>query len=187
MTNDYPNTEAPPSSTYSRISVSRLNKAPLIQINAFPNSDFNNISVSLNEVRVDKPQGIALRNGIPVEVDVSRRKEVEYLYKGREMNTAPVISICKGGKDDDDYRGRSVYLGMQTIFKNLRNAQNILEEQNLTRDKKAREGQVREMQQEQAPYVRLARDQDYAGVEQAKVPLDFAGAQMILNKYQKQR
>lgn len=144
--------------------------------------------MSYKEIPVDEPQGISIKNTIEknTRTDVDgRRKEVEKYYKGRDMNVAPVISICGGGsgKEKEDDRMRSVYVGMETVGKRLEWGKEVLEEVGV---QKGPEGfWVREMEGEKAPYLRIEQESGVVGVEKSRVAMDYAGAKIILDRYRK--
>lgn len=87
--------EGPPFSKYlSLIPPDRLNKAPIISINAFSNPDFNSISVSLADMRADQGAGDSLKAGVSPndELPPPEEKYADY-YDPATLNEAPFISM----------------------------------------------------------------------------------------------
>lgn len=93
-----PSPDVPPTSKYlSLIPVDRLNKAPVITINAFSNPEYNSVSVRLADLFDDEGAGDSLKAGIKIDDEPApdQSKWAAY-YPPETVNEAPVISIYSG-------------------------------------------------------------------------------------------
>lgn len=87
--------QGPATSKYlSCIPVDRLNKAPVITINAFSNPDLNSVSVRLADLYADQGAGNTLKAGVCID-DEAGPDESKYAayYPPETLHEAPVISI----------------------------------------------------------------------------------------------
>lgn len=97
-----PGDTAAPPSTYSQyIDASRLNKAPIINLNAFPNADYNNVSVSLDVVRADQGAAaqIAVEGHNPKDSAQADPALWSKYYSPDTVNQAPFIFFTGTIKD----------------------------------------------------------------------------------------
>lgn len=84
------------------IDSSRLNKAPIININAFPNEDYNYVSVEMQVIRAEEYAAASFPKPAGHDPkDASRASEDKWAahFDPKTVNTAPFIHIIDGKSD----------------------------------------------------------------------------------------
>lgn len=93
---------ASPSKYSQYINASRLNKAPLISVNNYPNKDYNYVSVSLATLPTDIGAATTLLAGVAGAETYAPSAGPDVwgaYYDAATINTAPFISIAGSDKD----------------------------------------------------------------------------------------
>lgn len=177
------NPVGPPLSSYlSRIPLDRLNKAPVITLNAYPNADFNNITVRLADMARDEFAGETLRAGVVVDATPAPAPEkYEKYYPLSTLHEAPLISLEDGGTDNK----RSLFIVQTTVPTSIANGKILLGDG--VAPKPALYAAFDGPDLNKAPYPQIFAngDDSVAYSESATVALDYAGAELILKKYRK--
>lgn len=174
----------------SYIPVDRLNKAPLISVNAIPGpSDaYNSVSVQLVDMPRDEAAGDSLKAGVYVDPslidDAPAPAKYEKYFPRETLHEAPLISIQDGGTD----LKRSMLIVQCEIPTSIVEAEAVKGDgvppnpmlyskmDNPTLNKapcvEVLQGETEEGSVVQTPF--------------ATIPLDYVGASIIFNKYKTQ-
>lgn len=182
------NPVGPPHDKYlSRIPIDRLNKAPMITVTNVPGigDAHNSIRVALVDMARDEAAGETLRAGVYVDPALEGAapapSKYEEYYPRDTLHEAPIISVQNGGTDNS----RSVSVIQASVKTSMIWAELMLGD-GIAPDPAAcmwMEGPM----MNKAPFAQVieAGDKSVAYSEDATVPLDYIGANIILNKYRK--
>lgn len=95
MSANWPDDTGPAYEKYlSRFPMDRLNKAPVITINQYPDPAYNSVSVRLGDMLTDIGEGDSLKAGVVIdEEQPPAQSKWEKYYDPATVNEAPFISI----------------------------------------------------------------------------------------------
>lgn len=185
MTANWPDDDGAPYTKFlSFIPPDRLNKAPVITINAFPNEEYNGVGVRLADMAADGAAGDAIKAGIPPPLEGSPAAESLYskYYDPATVNEAPLVSVF-GSAADPNKCGFAVIQCATPL--RINESAEILEEL-------PEEGMYSRFKPDRlnkAPEVRAIRgatlEESVVAVDTVYQPLNLAAAEVILNQYRR--
>lgn len=128
MTANWPDDTGPAYSKFLPfIPQDRLNKAPIITINSFSNSDYNSVSVRLADMRADEGAGESLRAGVVPNTEPGPSPALwGKFFDPATVHEAPIISI-NGRAGDYPLASYSLSVTMTPVPTRLTDGQALLD------------------------------------------------------------
>ena len=185
MSANWPDDKGPAYEKYlSRFPMDRLNKAPLITINQFPDPAYNSISVRLGDMLTDIGEGNSLKAGVVIDDEQPpAQSKWEKYYDPATVNEAPFISIY--GSSNLPMQKHAVCWIQTTVPISLPTARVLLgdvePDPKLYEDKYA--GRLNMIPVIQMNY-NTSNDDSTVSVESVYEPLNVVAADLILSQYQ---
>lgn len=173
-------TAAAPSKYAQWIDSSRLNKAPMITLNAFPNEEYNNVSVALTTLQADQAAAaqISVTKGhCPTDSGQADSSKWESHYSKETVNSAPFVFVNGSASDP---LSCAVGVTMTQVPLQVEVPQNILD---MPVGASAQVDALT-MGNSFAPDIMLNQVGDNVQFAMTQVPLNPAAAEYILKKYQ---